>query len=145
MKMNIFIQKLHASARIPSYAHDGDAGMDIYSVETVTIEPQEIKKIKTGIAIALPHGHVGLIWDKSGMSMNHGLKVLGGVIDSGYRGEVIIGLINLGRTAYTCAAGDKIAQLLVQTVCTKDAVTLCEVQSLDDTARGKGGFGSTGK
>jgi len=92
--------------------------------------------------MAIPVGNVGLIWDKSGLSRKQGLKVLGGVIDSGYRGEIVITLINLGNKKYEIKKGDKIAQMLIQPV---HSVEIVEVDSLDDTARGEKGFGSSGK
>lgn len=136
------IQKLHSDARVPSYAHPGDAGMDLFSSELVTIKPRTRALIGTGVTMALPKGTVGLIWDKSGLANNNGLKVLGGVVDAGYRGEVKVGLVNLGTKEVRIAAGEKIAQMLIQNV---HAVAIREVTSLAATKRGSGGFGSTGR
>jgi len=116
--------------------------MDMYSNETVTIAPGQTAKIKSGISMEIPEGFVGLIWDKSGLSTNHKIKSLGGVIDSGYRGESLYGLINLGSEPYTIEKGHKVVQMLIQKV---ERVEIVEVEELSDTSRGEGGFGSTGK
>lgn len=135
------IQRLHQAAVLPNYAHDDDAGLDLYTVADCILEPGERVTIPTGIAVQLPAGYVGLIWDKSGLSHRSGLKTLGGVIDAGYRGEVMVGMVNLGQEPHHFTAGEKVAQLLVQPVVQP---TVTEVSSLEDTARGAAGFGSTG-
>lgn len=140
--MELKVKKLHPDAILPSYAHSYDAGMDLYSIEDVFIEPMQVGKLKSGIAFEIPDGYVGLIWDKSGLSVNHRLKTLGGVIDSGYRGESIVGVINLGDTTYKIEKGHKIAQMLIQKI---EHVNVREVGELSETDRGAGGFGSTGK
>lgn len=140
--MKLKIQILHRAAVVPTYAHAGDAGFDLYTPESATVRPGDAAQIATGIALELPEGYVGLIWDKSGLSHKHGLKTLGGVVDSGYRGEVKVGMINLGKTSYTFAAGDKVAQMLIQKV---ERADIEVVDTLSDTARADGGFGSTGK
>ena len=94
MSMELRIKKLHKDAKVPSYARPGDAGMDLYALFPVTIGAGERAIVSTGIAIAIPEGYVGLIWDKSGLSNTFGLKVVGGVIDAGYRGEVLVGILN---------------------------------------------------
>ncbi len=139
--MTIPIKKLSPAAKLPGYAHPWDAGMDLYSAETTTILPHERKLISTGIALAIPSGLVGLVWDKSGIATNHGLKTMAGVIDAGYRGEVKILVHNLSTKPYTVEAGSKIAQLLIQPVEQREII---EVEELDDTSRGEKGFGSTG-
>ena len=139
--MTLHIKKLSATAIIPKYIHPHDAGMDLYSNETITLQPQERKLISTGIAMAIPSGYVGLIWDKSGIAANHGLKTMAGVIDSGYRGEIKILIHNLSSRPYTVQSGTKIAQMLIQPVVQNEII---EVKELDDTSRGVGGFGSTG-
>ncbi len=140
--MELYIQKLHPAARIPAYAHHEDAGMDLYALEAVTIEPGARVQVKTGVAMAIPEGYVGLIWDKSGLSHRSGLKTMGGVVDAGYRGEVLVGIVNLGDIPHTFSVGDKVAQMLIQKVEHPDIEI---VAALDETARGSGGFGSTGK
>jgi len=140
--MEVKIQKLHTDAILPQYAHHDDAGMDFFAVENVALAPGERAQVPTGIAMEIPEGYVGLIWDKSGLSHRHGLKTLGGVIDAGYRGEVKIGVVNLGAEPYTIEAGHKVAQMLIQKV---EQPTLTEVDSLQDSTRGENAFGSTGK
>lgn len=140
--MILKVKKLTPDAILPSYAHVGDAGMDMYANETVTIQPGQAVKIKTGVAMEIPNGYVGLMWDKSGLSTNHKLKSLGGVIDSGYRGESLLGIINLGTEPYTLEKGHKVVQMLIQKV---EHPEVIEVDELSDTSRGAGGFGSTGK
>jgi dUTP pyrophosphatase len=136
------VKKLDPEAILPSYSHRGDAGLNMYANETVTIAPGQAVKIKSGIAMEIPEGYVGLMWDRSGLSTNHKLKSLGGVIDSGYRGESLYGLINLGTEPYTVNKGDKVVQMLIQKV---ETVEIEEVSELTETSRGEGGFGSTGK
>jgi dUTP pyrophosphatase len=140
--MKLQIKKLHSDARLPEYALPGDAGMDLFALESVSLEPGARTDIGTGLAIAIPEGYVGLIWDKSGLSNRHGLKVLGGVIDSGYRGEIRVGLINLGSEPVSFESGHKVAQMLIQRV---ESPEIVEVEVLDETERGSGGFGSTGR
>ncbi|OHA83496.1 MAG: deoxyuridine 5'-triphosphate nucleotidohydrolase [Candidatus Yonathbacteria bacterium RIFCSPLOWO2_01_FULL_47_33b] len=140
--MELKIKKLHTDAKVPSYAHPGDAGFDLYAIEEVAIPVGVRVLIGTGIAMDIPDGFVGLIWDKSGLSTTHGLKTLGGVVDAGYRGEVKVGMVNLGTEEYTISAGHKIAQMLIQKV---ERAEIIEVAELSETVRGEGGFGSTGK
>jgi len=138
----IKIKKLKNNAVLPSYAHAGDAGMDMYAAEDVHIRKGERGKVPTGIAMEIPEGYVGLVWDKSGLSINHGLKTLGGVIDSGYRGEIIIGIVNLSSEDYTLEKGHKVAQLLIQKI---ESPVVEEAIELNDSHRGEKGLGSTGK
>ncbi len=140
--MNIKVKKLHRDAIIPRIAHEGDAGCDLFATESVTLNPRERGQVPTGLALELPLGYVALIWDKSGLSHKVGIKTLGGVIDSGYRGEWMIGVINLGNEAYTFEKGHKVAQFLIQKV---ESPIFEEVIELSDTSRGENGFGSTGK
>ncbi len=139
--MKISIKKLHPQAKVPAFAHPGDAGMDLYSVEAMVLKPGERRSVPTGIAIALPEGYVSLVWDKSGPSHKFGVKTLGGVLDSGYRGEYLIGLVNLGQEDFKIKVGQKIAQLLIQKV---EHPEIEEVTELEDTSRGAGRFGSSG-
>ncbi len=141
--MKIKIKKLNEEAKIPSYVHFDDAGMDLYTVADVLIRVGERVQVPTGLAMELPVGYVGLIWDKSGLSHKHGLKTLGGVIDSGYRGEILIGMINLGKEEYRIEKGHKVAQMIIQE---KVSVEFEEVAELDESSeRGIGGIGSSGK
>lgn len=140
--MNIEVKKINQDAVIPNIAHSGDAGFDLFAVESVTLNPGERGQVPTGLALAVPQGFVGLIWDKSGVSHKGGIKTLGGVIDSGYRGEIQVGVINLSSESYTFEKGHKVAQMLIQKI---ETPTFEEVIELSDTSRGEGGFGSTGK
>ena len=140
--MKIRVKKLHPDAQIPNIAHVGDAGCDLFTTESLTLKPGERGQVSTGIAMEIPLGYVGLIWDKSGISHKGGIKTLGGVIDSGYRGEFLVGVINLGKEIYTFEKGNKIAQLLIQKI---ETPIFEEVKELSDTNRGGDGFGSTGK
>ena len=140
--MKLKIKKLHADAKLPSYAQPGDAGMDLYALERITAPAHSIARVRTGIAIEIPDGYVGLCWDKSGLSMNHQIKVLGGVIDAGFRGELILGIYNLSDTEYVFEKHHKVMQMLVQKV---EQCEIVEAEELSDTTRGEGGFGSTGK
>lgn len=140
--MDLKIKKLHPDAIIPKYAKSGDAGMDLHSIEDYMVCPGATCKVKTGIAIELPHGYVSLIWDKSGLATTHSIKTIGGVLDSGYRGEYIIGIINLGKKEYLIEKGDKIAQLLIQRV---EHPEIKIIEKLSDSDRGVNGFGSTGR
>ena len=140
--MKLKIKKLSQEAKLPGYAHPGDAGMDLYSCEDCTIKSGELKSIKTGIAMEIPLGFVGLIWDKSSISSQNGIHRLAGVIDSGYRGEIIVVLANLGRQDFEIKKNQKIAQMLIQKV---ERMQIEEESELSDSSRGKNGFGSTGK
>jgi dUTP pyrophosphatase len=138
--MDLKVKRLHPEAKLPVYGHPGDAGLDLFSVVDRDLAPGEVFAVPTGIQIAVPAGHAGLVWDKSGISLM-GVHRLAGVVDAGYRGEIQVVMINLGTAPFPVRKGMKIAQLLVQPVA---AVEIVEADSLDDTSRGEGGFGSTG-
>jgi dUTP pyrophosphatase len=140
--MKLKVKKVDPEAKLPSYANLHDAGMDLFALEEVKIKPGEIARIRSGIAVEIPEGHVGLCWDKSGLSMKNGIKVLAGVIDAGFRGELVMGVINLGKEEYTFEKGHKVMQMLIQPVQIADII---EAKELSETLRGEGGFGSTGK
>jgi dUTP pyrophosphatase len=139
--MQLQIKKLHPDAKLPSFAHATDAGMDLCTTEAFVLEPGMHHKVPTGLAFAVPADYVGLIWDKGGVSMVRHIKTMGGVLDSDYRGELHIGLVNVGAEPQTFSIGDKIAQLLIQKV---EHPEIVEVDELDETVRGEGRFGSTG-
>tara|TARA_A100001515_G_scaffold104649_1_gene85341 strand:+ start:105 stop:530 length:426 start_codon:yes stop_codon:yes gene_type:complete len=132
---------LYDSSRVPTKGHMDDAGWDLYSFETVSIPAGATVLVSTGIAMAIPKGYVGLIWDRSSMGVK-GIHRHAGVIDSGYRGEVKVCLHNTTKEPYHIEKGDRIAQMLIQ-----EAPTFIQhvVHELDSTDRGDGGFGSTGK
>jgi len=136
------VKRIRRDAKLPSRGHRGDAGLDLFSCQECSLEPFESKPVPTGIKVSIPEGYAGLIWDKSGISLRS-IHRLAGVIDSGYRGEVKVVLINLGKDTFKIEKGMKIAQMLIQPVVDTDVM---EVDSLDETSsRGQRGFGSTGK
>lgn len=139
--ISIKIKKLREGFILPSYALDGDAGMDVFSLDDVLINPGERHVFPLGFATEIPSGYCALIWDKSGLSAKYGLKVLGGVIDSNYRGEYMVCVINLGKDVCEIKKGNKIAQILIQPIIQAE---LIEVENLNDTDRGIGKWGSTG-
>ena len=142
--MQIDITLVDEGMSPPNYAHASDAGADLCSAIDFTIEPFERRVVPTGIAIALPAGHAGFVHPRSGLSSKHGVTVVNapGTIDSGYRGEVKVPLINLDpKVPMRISRGDRIAQLIIQEVRQADFRV---VDSLDDSDRGAGGFGSTG-
>jgi len=141
--MVVRVKKLTADARLPAYAHPGDAGMDLFSAERVELPPGEARLVRTGIAIQLPPGTEGQVRPRSGLAHKHTVTVLNspGTIDEGYRGEVGVILINHGAKPFPVEPGMKIAQLLVKPVL---RVAVEEAGELSDTKRGDGGFGSTG-
>lgn len=138
------IQRLDPRATVPGRAHPGDAGLDLCALDAGTLGPGERTLVATGLAIALPAGHAGLVLPRSGLAVRHGVTLVNtpGLIDEGYRGELRVLLLNSDRaTAFSWAAGDRIAQLVLVAVATPAIV---ETLSLTETARGAGGFGSTG-
>jgi|SRR3989338_4720644 len=139
--ISIKYKRIHPDAKIPSYAHEGDAGMDLYSVEDYVLKPGEKIIVKTGIATEMPEGYFGSIRDRSGLAARYAIHVLAGVIDCHYRGEIGVVIINLGKEEFSISKGDRIAQVLIQTV---EHVNILEVNELSETSRGKDGFGSTG-
>jgi len=142
--MKIDVMKIVGDAHLPTYAKDGDAGADLYSLHSVNIMPGEYKLVSTGIAMAIPKDYVGLIHPRSGLAAKHGITVLNapGTIDAGYRGEIKVLLINHGKEVYNIERAERIAQLVIQKV---ENVFFEPVDELDATERGIGGFGSSGK
>lgn len=137
------IRRLDPAATIPHYAHPGDAGLDLFALQPAEIAPGASCLVRTGIAIELPAGTEAQVRPRSGLALKHGITVLNtpGTIDEGYRGEVGVILINHGRQPFTVERGMKIAQMVIKPVLRVDVQ---EVGELSDTARGAGGFGSTG-
>ncbi len=142
--MILRVRRLHPAARLPSRAHPGDAGLDLDAVEEVELAPGERAKVDTGIAIELPADHAGWVLPRSGLAARHGIGVVNapGLIDSGYRGELSVVLVNPDRQAtFAVELGMRIAQLVVSRVA---APEILEVAELEGSTRGTGGFGSTG-
>ena len=143
-RVRLPIQRLDDGLPLPTYAHDGDAGADLYAREAVVLEPRERRLVPTGVAIALPDGYVGLVHPRSGLAAKVGLSIVNapGTVDAGYRGEIKVCLINLDpHTPIQLERGDRIAQLVIQRV---ERAEFVEMAELDETARGAGGHGSTG-
>jgi len=141
--MDIAAVRLDPALPLPVHARPGDAGLDLYARESASIGRGERRLMPTGLAVAIPPGHAGLILPRSGLAMQKGVTVLNapGLIDAGYRGEVKVLLVNHGAETVAITRGERIAQLVVQTV---TAVRLVEADSLPESERGTGGFGSTG-
>jgi dUTP pyrophosphatase len=136
--------RLREEARAPEQAHDHDAGHDLFAAEGARIAPGERGSVGTGIAVAIPEGHAGLVLPRSGLAARHGIALVNapGLIDAGYRGEIRILLLNTdGEQPFQVAPGDRIAQLLITPIA---APTFVEAGELTETARGEAGFGSTG-
>lgn len=139
--MQLKVKKLDPEAKLPTKGHPGDAGIDFYTLEEVSFEPGEQKRVRTGIAFELPKGCAGLFWDKSSISFNYGLTIVGGVIDEGFRGEVTISMFNISKEIQTLKKGQKFTQMLIQKFEDCDVV---ESETLSETIRGQGREGSTG-
>jgi len=132
---------VEGASALPDYGSAGAAGADLRASEPVSIPPGAQAAVPTGIRLAIPEGHVGLVWPRSGLALRHGIDTLAGVIDSDYRGEVRVVLANHGREPFTIHPGDRVAQLLIQRV---ERAVFRKAESLEATERGSGGFGSTG-
>lgn len=139
--MIIKVKKLYKEAKLPTHGHPGDAGMDFYTIDDVTFPPHRQAHVHTGVAVEIPEGHVGLVWDKSSISFNLGLKVMGGVIDASYRGEIIMNLLNTTDKEVVIKKDHKVAQMIIQKF---EHCEILEVEDLTDTVRGHGREGSTG-
>ncbi|MGA2007806.1 MAG: dUTP diphosphatase [Solirubrobacteraceae bacterium] len=142
--MTLEVTRLEPGAVLPTRAYDGDAGLDLYAAHAARIGPGERASIGTGVAVAIAAGHAGLVLPRSGLALRHGIALVNapGLIDSGYRGELRVLLLNTDREqAFEIAAGDRIAQLLVVAF---EPVTVVEVDGLAVSERGSGGFGSSG-
>jgi dUTP pyrophosphatase len=142
--MTLRVARLDARAQLPTRAHPGDAGLDLYAVDAAVLAPGERASIATGIAVEIAPGHAGLVLPRSGLAARHGISVVNapGLIDADYRGEVRVLLLNTDREqAFELAAGDRIAQLVIVAVAIPEVE---EVPTLTDTVRGAGGFGSSG-
>ncbi len=142
--IRVGVRRLDPGLPLPGYAHEGDAGADLFAAAEVTLTPGERALVPTGVAVALPAGHVGLVHPRSGLAARLGVTVLNapGTVDAGYRGEIMVNLINHDpRDTVTIARGDRIAQLVVQRV---ERADFHPVEQLPATSRGDGGHGSTG-
>ena len=140
--MILKIKKLVPELKVPSYAHPGDVGLDLFSPEDYELRPGERRIFPVGFALEFPTGYAAIVKDKSSLPKNGGVHTMGGVFDAGYRGEYNVNLINLGSAAYQIKTGDKIAQLLIVP---EEIAQIEEVTELSETSRGTGNFGSTGR
>ena len=143
--MRLGIKRLDPAAQLPSRAHHDDAGLDLCALEPVTLAPGQRALVRTGIAIELPRGHAGLVLPRSGNAVRHGISLVNapGLIDEGYRGELQVLLLNTDPTEpFAVETGARIAQLVIIKVSTPDIV---ELDALEETGRGAGGFGSSGR
>ncbi|MDX6269183.1 MAG: dUTP pyrophosphatase [Acidobacteriota bacterium] len=135
--------RLHPAATLPTRGSEHAAGLDLYALEDVTLEACGGRAaVRTGLSVAIPQGFYGRVAPRSGLAVKHGLDVLAGVIDSDYRGELLCALVNHGRESLTLEAGQRVAQLIIEAIITPAPAW---ADSLDETARGAGGFGSTGR
>ena len=135
------VKKLDPRAKLPVRAHPTDSGADLFALEHTVLPPHQITKVRTGIAVELPENTSGIIWGKSSVE-SKGIKAMAGLVDAPYRGELIVCMYNLNDSAFVFEPGQKVAQLVVLPTLYP---TFVEVAELSDTARGDGGFGSTGK
>jgi len=140
--MLLKLKRLHKDAHLPSYAHPGDVGMDLFSLEDYELKPGERHIFDLGFALEFPKGFGAFVKDKSSLPKNGGVHTMAGVYDAGYRGEYNVNLVNLGKKPYHISKGDKIAQLVIFPVVLPK---IKEVRELSETLRGAGRFGSTGK
>ncbi|HEY7256696.1 MAG TPA: dUTP diphosphatase [Solirubrobacterales bacterium] len=143
--MDLRVKRLKDEARLPRRAHDGDAGLDLHASEAAHLGPGERWSVGTGIAIEVPEGNAGLVLPRSGLAREHGIALVNapGLIDAGYRGEVRVLLLNTDPAeTFRIEVGDRIAQLVIAPIAAADVV---EAEALSETARGNGGFGSSGR
>jgi dUTP pyrophosphatase len=139
--MIIKVKKLKPDAKLPKYHHPGDVGMDMYALESYTLQPMEHHLFYHGFALEFPEGYAAIVKDKSSIA-KAGLHTMGGVYDAGFRGEYNTHVVNLSNEPYTVEEGDKVAQLVIYPI---EIAELEETDTLSESARGTGGFGSTGK
>jgi len=137
---NLKIKRLHPSAKMPEFAREGDAGLDLFAIEGMSVASGERTSIPTGLAMEIPRGFVGMIWDRTGVSLKKGLKVIGGVVDSSYRGDVKVLMANISSDPVEIMQGDKIAQMVIQPY---EQPMIEIVDELSDTQRGDKMFGSS--
>lgn len=142
--MEVRIKRTDKELPLPQYKHDGDAGMDVCSAETYTLQPGERKLFKTGIHMAIPKGYELQVRPRSGLAYKHGISIVNtpGTVDAGYRGDIGVILINHGKEVFEVKRGERIAQFVFNKF---ETAQFIEVEDLDETTRGEGGFGSTGR
>ncbi len=141
-RLQLKVKRLREGAHLPAHATDWSAGADLYCAEAFTLQPGERKLVPAGLAIEIPYGYYGRIAPRSGLAVRHGIDTLAGIIDSDYRGELKVALINLGDQPARFDAGERVAQLIIERAASCD---YCWADELSETERDEGGFGSTGK
>lgn len=134
------IHRIDKDVDLPAYSYAHDAGLDLRSAEECVIKPGERRTVRTGLKVSIPENHAGLIWDKSGVASKNGIRTMAGVIDSGYRGEIGVVLVNLGNQDFEIKKNMKIAQMIIQPIVQPQ---ITEVEQLDEAERGTKGFGSS--
>jgi len=139
--MKIKAKKIYPDAELPKMMREGDAALDLYSQNDYTLKPGERTVVGTGVAMAIPTGYWGNVRDRGGLPFKHGIHTMGGVVDSNYRGEIKVIVINLGQEEYTIKKGDRVCQMIIHQ---HEIVEFEEVDELDETNRGKDGFASSG-
>lgn len=144
MKKTLKIVRVSDKVPMPKYGLKGDAGFDLYISEKLELAPMQRASINTGYRMEIPEGSVGIIYEKSGLSFKHGIITYGNVVDSGYRGEVRVGVMNLGTEPYVFLPGHKVAQMIIHEYCEMEFEEVKE-EDLSKSERGERGFGSTGK
>lgn len=142
MAIELSVKKVDERATLPSVGYNGDAGLDLYAIEETIVPAGKRVMVRTGIAMAIPEGYVGLIWDRSGWAAKFGLHNMAGVIDAGFRGEILVVMFNTGEEDFKIVAGDRIGQMIIQPFL---SVSIKESQDLPEAERGEGSFGSTGR
>jgi deoxyuridine 5'-triphosphate nucleotidohydrolase len=142
MNETINFTRLHPDATLPTRGSERSAGLDLYSCVEVTLGPGEFKPVNTGVAVAIPEGFYGRVAPRSGLAFKHAIDTLAGVVDSDYRGEIVCILINHGPEAFALKVGDRIAQMVIEAIIRPEPKW---ADQLEETARGAGGFGSTGR
>lgn len=140
--MELAIKKMDERATLPTVGYEGDAGLDLHAIAKTIIPAGERMMVRTGIAMVIPQGYVGLIWDRSSWAAKYGLHNMAGVIDAGFRGEIMVVMFNTSQADFTIEAGDRIGQMIIQPFL---SVNIKEISELPAAERGEGGFGSTGK
>jgi dUTP pyrophosphatase len=142
MNETLLFTRLHPAATLPARGSEAAAGLDLFACVDTILEPGEFKGVNTGVAVAIPEGYYGRVAPRSGLAFKHGVDTLAGVIDSDYRGEIVCILINHGTRDVHLRAGDRIAQLVIEAIIRPEPAW---ADQLEETARGAGGFGSTGR
>lgn len=142
MTLELSIKKVDERAKLPTVGYQGDAGLDLHAIEKTVIPAGARVLVRTGIAMAIPQGYVGLIWDRSSWAGKYGIHNMAGVIDAGFRGEILVVMYNTDKKDFTIEPGDRIGQLIIQPFL---SVSIKETNELPMADRGEGSFGSTGK